>query len=176
MEENIAVTPAKKVYIRTKLRHREVISRLLYHNQSVREIAEDLGFSEAGLSAIIRSPLFQIELQKELNIKQKIERDNVLQSVATNGAAKLAEAVKTGKMTFEETDEHGNVVKRTEKVLDGREIVAIAHDALNRTGHKPVERRVEATIDLGQMIINAHKKAESGNDDDVIEVEVESVE
>lgn len=173
MEDNkeVAVIP-KKIIRRTQLRHREVISRLVYHNQSVKEIAEELDFSVSGLNSIIRSPLFQIEMQKELNIKQKIERDNVLQSIATNGAKKLAEAVTTGKMTFEEMDEHGVVVKRTEKVLDGREIVAIAHDALDRTGHKPVAQTVTATLDLGNMVLQAHKDADSGRGDDVIDVEV----
>ena len=177
LNEIVPVTPdpsteqPKRVFIRAKLRHREVISRLLYHNQTVKQIAEELGFSEGGLGKVIRSPLFQIELQKELNIKQTIERNNVLQSVATNGVAKLAEAVTTGKMTFEERDSTGAIIKRTEKVLDGREIIAITHDALDRTGHKPVERSIAASFDLGSMILNAHKNAERG-DDEVIDVEV----
>jgi hypothetical protein len=179
----------KTIIRRTQLRHREVISRLVYHCQTVQQIAEELGFSEVGLHRIIRSPLFQIELQKELNIKQKIERDNILQSVANNGLTKLAEALQTGKMTFVERDEVGNEIKRTEKVLDGREIISIAHDALNRTGHSPAKpativqnnTKVETKIDLGAMVISAHKKVELGTldvpppDPDMIEIEFEDV-
>lgn len=143
------------------LRHREIISQMVYHNRKPSEIAEMLGFSENGLRAIIRSPLFQVELQKELQIKQRMERDSVLQSVATAAADKLLEAISTGKLTFEEKDADGQVVKRTEKVLDGREIVAIAHDALDRTGHKPVTHTVEAHVDLGNLIMQAAKEDEA---------------
>lgn len=158
--EAVEIKKPVKTITRTNLRHREVISQLVYHQKSVRQIAEELGFSEGGLHQIIKSPLFQIELQKELLIKQRMERDSVLQQVATAGAAKLQEAVTTGKLTFAFKNAQGQE-EVAEKVLDGREIVAIVHDALDRTGHKPVERTLEAHVDLGAMIIQAHKEAEA---------------
>lgn len=139
---------------RTKLRHREIISQLVYHNKSVRQIARELGFSENGLHTIIRSPLFQIELQKEMQLKRHMERDSVLQEIATEGVGLIKQAVTKGKLTFIETNADGEVIT-SEKVLDGREIVAIVHDALDRTGHKPVERSITGTVDLGAMIMQA---------------------
>lgn len=139
---------------------------LIYHNKSIKQIAEELGFSESGLYKIVGSPLFQMELQKELAIKQRMERESVLQQVASAGTSKLLEAVQTGKMKFEEKDKDGKII-HTEKVLDGREIVAITHDALDRTGHKPINRTIDATVDLGSMIMQAHKTG----DQDVIEVD-----
>jgi hypothetical protein len=161
----IAVEPIKP----RQLRHREVISQLVYHSKTVAQIAEELGFSEPGLHRIIRSPLFQVELQKELLIKQRMERDSVLQSIATEGAEKLREAVTTGKLTFHVVDKDGKETV-TEKVLDGREIIAIAHDALDRTGHKPISKTVEAHVDLGTMILQAHKEAEQEAGADCLDI------
>lgn len=154
--EAVEVEKLPKRLTTTNLRHKEVISRMVYHNQTVRQMAEELGFSESNLRSIINSPLFQIELQKELSIKQRMERDSVLQQIATSGAKKLLEAVEKGKMVFRDTDSEGREVI-IEKVVDGREIVNIVHDALDRSGHKPVERSVSVTGDLGTLVMQAFK-------------------
>jgi uncharacterized protein (UPF0297 family) len=148
------------------LRHREVLSRMVYHNQKPSEIASELGFSLSHIYRIVNSPLFQAELQKELTLKRKMERDAVIQSVADEGTKKLLEAVKTGKIVY--TQDDGKI---EEKVLDGREIVNIIHDSLDRTGHKPVNTVIEGHVDLGSMIIQAHKDAEAAKaEEDVIDV------
>lgn len=162
MEEDPKPAPATNPVLvnASQIRHREVLSRMVYHNQTPRQIALELGFNPQNIYRIINSPLFQAELQKELTLKRRMERDGVIQSVADAGVQKLHEAVTTGKLVY------GN----EEKVLDGREIVAIIHDSLDRTGHKPVNTTVEAHMDLGSMIIQAHKDAENAKADEAANV------
>lgn len=168
----IVDVPAKMPRPATVVRHREIISRMVYQGQTTAQIAEELGISRGGLQAVLQSPMFQVELQKELSIKARIDRDSAIQRVASVGVAKLEEAVTTGKFTYiKETDE-GSVV--VEKVLDGRDIIDIIHDALDRSGHKPVNRNIEAHVDLGSMVVAAHKDAKNPTDDEVV-IEAEIV-
>ena len=163
--ENVENKPEKLT--RMKLRHREIITQLVYYpNKTIGQIAEELGFNPGHVSHIINSPMFQIELQKELRTKQHLERESALQTVATKGTEKLIEAVTKGKLVFEDTDQDGVPFVR-EKVLDGRDIVNIVHDALDRVGHKPAQKVIQGTVDLGAMIMQAHK-----DEGDVIDVEV----
>ncbi len=145
-----------------QLRHREILSRLVYYSQSVEQIARELDFSAQHINRIIASPLFQAELQKELTVKRRMERDAVIQQVADEGSKKLLEAVTTGKLTY--TMDGGKIM---EKVIDGREIIAIAQDALDRTGHKPTAITVDAHVDLGSLIIQATKEAEDAEKEDL---------
>src|SRR6187549_88501 len=104
MEEDAKSVEPKRLTPAKTVRHREIISRMVYHHQSVPTIAKELGMSVASTYVLVNTPMFQAELQKELTLKRKMERDAVIQSVADEGTKKLLEAVTTGKLVYPRED------------------------------------------------------------------------
>lgn len=118
---------------RLNSRHREMVNRLVYHGQTQREMARYLGYSEAHLSQIVNSPVFQDALRRETEIRDTLERES-FHRIALEGLHILKQIVEKGEVEFTQAD--GTVRKVR---LSGRNIVRVIQDILDRTGQEQVE-------------------------------------
>src|SRR5881394_353543 len=157
-----------------KPRHREIILRLVYHGHTKRQICRDLGFNERYFSLITNSPLFKAELQKEIEVRQKDERQRRLNQLSDPAIKIIEQIVTKGRAEFVVVDPDNpdkmvtNVVRVT-----GRTLVDLVNSLLDRTGHKPIEhKKVEASLDLGKSIIAAHEQASSDDIEEALEAEI----
>lgn len=152
-------------------RHRIAIMMMVYEPKyTKKEIAEKLEFDYNSFSAISRSPLFQKELQKEARKRDKAIRETLLEKVANKSVKVLDEALSKGKIKFQDHEKGEETVIR----LSGRVLMETVRDVLDRTGHKPVDRKVEAHFDFGENVRNAFDEDGEGSgkdDDEVVDVE-----
>jgi hypothetical protein len=81
-------------------RHIEIMNRLLLGQKEV-EIANDLGLSQSRLSVIVQSPLFQLELKKQIKKRQA----RVLAIEDT-----IIDASEAGAKLLKETAENDNII------------------------------------------------------------------
>jgi len=130
-------------------KHRQVLALLLFSAKSQREIAQELGYSEAHLSRVINSPIFQAELQRLTLCKEQEQRTVYIQRLA-NRCLEIVDAVlNSGQVDFEQ---NGRKLGIPASVL-----MDTVRDILDRAGHKPTDqtKHVEANIDLTQVIVAA---------------------
>jgi hypothetical protein len=168
----------KRMIHSLKPRHREIIMRIVYHGHSKAQICRDLGFNSNHFKLICGSPIFKQELEKEMQERAKSERQSRLNRLADPSILVIEQLLTKGRAEFTVIDENGNEVVNTVRCT-GRVLVDLVRDILDRTGHKPIERKIEVKADLGNSIIQAFETAaedelENGRDPEGDAIEVEA--
>ena len=127
-------------------RHQQILALLLYSTKSRREIAQELDYSEAHLSRVINSPLFQVELERLTLCREKEQRDIYIQKLA-NRCLEIVDAVlNSGQVDFEQSDRKLGIPASV--------LLETVRDVLDRAGHKPGKccETAEAEMDLSTII------------------------
>ncbi len=132
-------------------RHRAIMRRLIA-GHSLKEIAEEFGYTPSRLSIIVNSTLFKKE-------KERMEKEIEKQFVENEGSKVQTDLVRA-RLAEEALPSLETIVSLRDTAQSEKVRQASAFDILNRAGYKePIKVEASGQVEVGDGLANAIKEA-----------------